>query len=328
VDATRILGYRPAVDLLLESRQTDERLWLELEISRADPVANHAKFASAHLMQPLSERDTFVSLVSNHVARGRANLAAHSIYLLRIAGLKAFQIALLPELDAKTVMALNQGEASLDGLPNLDVREIINLTRPVASVDAGRIYYATNALEVLLNLQQWNRDMTHTYCRSVWGGRRIRYLVAHPSSGLFAPSKFCAYTRMPSPNDSPGFQTPAMTVPAYTRIEPETGIFDGQKARLRLERLGFRCTHISACTPSLRQRFASWGHLHIGPFRPIISTTYRRPKWRYPTTYPTPFVARFGNRTGVQPPRASSTHRARWATYRAGATGLDPGSQP
>ena len=60
--ATCILGYRPAVDLLLESQQTDERLWLELEISRADPVANHSKFASAHLMQPLSERGTFVSL--------------------------------------------------------------------------------------------------------------------------------------------------------------------------------------------------------------------------------------------------------------------------
>ncbi len=264
LDATRILGYRPAVDLFLESRQTGERLWIELEISRADPVANHAKFASAHLLQPLSERDTFVSLVSNHVARGRANLAAHAIYLLRIAGLKAFQIPLLPELDARKVMALNQGEASLDGLPNLDVREIIDLTRPVASVNAGRIYYATNALEVLLNLQQWNRDMTDMHCRNAWGRRRIRYLVAHPSSGLFAPSKFCAYTRMPLPNDSSRFQTPAMTVPAYTQIEPETGIFDGQKARLRLERLGFRRMHISACIPSLRQRFASWLELHRG----------------------------------------------------------------
>ena len=252
------------MDLLLESRQTGERLWLELEISRADPVANHAKFASAHLLQPLSERDTFVSLVSNHVARGRANLAAHAIYLLRIAGLKAFQIPLLPELDARKVMALNQGEASLDGLPNLDVRGIIDLTRPVASVDAGRIYYATNALEVLLNLQQWNRDMTDMHCRNAWGRRRIRYLVAHPSSGLFAPSKFCAYTRMPLPNDTPGFQTPAMTVPAYTQIKPETGIFDGQKARLRLERLGFHRMHLSACTPSLRQRFASWLELHDG----------------------------------------------------------------
>jgi hypothetical protein len=263
-DATRILGYRPAVDLLLESRHTDERLWLELEISRADPVANHAKFASAHLMQPLSERDTFVSLVSNHVARGRANLAAHAIHLLRIAGLKAFQIPLLPELDGKTIMALNQGEASLEDLPDLEICEIIDLTRPVAPGDASRIYYATNALEVLLNLQQWNRDMTHMHCRTAWGRRRIRYLVAHPASGLFAPSKFCAYTRMPSPNDSPGFQTPAMTVPAYARIEPETGIFDGQKARLRLERLGFRRMRISDCTPSLRQRFASWLEFYQG----------------------------------------------------------------
>jgi len=260
--ATRILGYRPAVDLLLESQQTDERLWLELEISRADPVANHAKFASAHLMQPLSERDTFVSLVSNHIARGRANLAAHAIYLLRIAGLKAFQIPLLPELNAKTVMALNQGKASLEHLPDLDILEIVDLTRPIAPVDAGRIYYATNALEVLLNLQQWNRDMGHMHCRHAWGRRRMRYLVAHPASGLFAPSKFCAYTRMPSLADRPGFQTPAMTVPAYTRIEPQTGIFDGQKARLRLERLGFHRMRLSASTPSMRKTFESWLEIH------------------------------------------------------------------
>jgi hypothetical protein len=29
------------------------RLWIEFEISRADPVANHAKFATAQLFQPL-----------------------------------------------------------------------------------------------------------------------------------------------------------------------------------------------------------------------------------------------------------------------------------
>jgi hypothetical protein len=27
-------------------------LWIEFEVSRADPVANHAKFATAHLFQP------------------------------------------------------------------------------------------------------------------------------------------------------------------------------------------------------------------------------------------------------------------------------------
>lgn len=43
------LGYSPRADVCLENEDTSRRLWIEFEISRADLVANHAKFATAHL---------------------------------------------------------------------------------------------------------------------------------------------------------------------------------------------------------------------------------------------------------------------------------------
>lgn len=61
------LGYAPRVDLLLERRDGGRRLWVEFEISRADRLANHAKFATVHLFQPFDPTDTFVSMVSPHV---------------------------------------------------------------------------------------------------------------------------------------------------------------------------------------------------------------------------------------------------------------------
>ena len=39
----RRLGYRPRADVLLEKADGSRRLWIEFEVSRADPVANHVK---------------------------------------------------------------------------------------------------------------------------------------------------------------------------------------------------------------------------------------------------------------------------------------------
>jgi hypothetical protein len=70
---SRLLGYSPRVDVLLESVNHSRRLWIEFEVSRADPVANHAKFAIAHLFEPQPKTDVFVSMLSSHVTRGRQN---------------------------------------------------------------------------------------------------------------------------------------------------------------------------------------------------------------------------------------------------------------
>lgn len=51
-DLERQLGFAPRADVLLARTDGSQRIWIEFEISRADPVANHAKFAAAHLFEP------------------------------------------------------------------------------------------------------------------------------------------------------------------------------------------------------------------------------------------------------------------------------------
>ena len=93
-ELNRLLGYQSRADVLLSSVDNTQRVWIEFEISRADPVANHAKFATAHLFKPWSPSDTFISMVSPHVSRGRRNLAANTITLMRHLGIQAFQTPL------------------------------------------------------------------------------------------------------------------------------------------------------------------------------------------------------------------------------------------
>src|SRR5262245_26733603 len=95
-DLAAILGYAPQADVVLANEAEARRLWVEFEVSRADPVANHAKFATAHLFQPQPPTDVFVSMMSRHVVRGRRNLAAGTILLMRQLGMRAVQTALLP----------------------------------------------------------------------------------------------------------------------------------------------------------------------------------------------------------------------------------------
>ncbi len=90
-DLEQLLGYSPRADVCLESTDTSRRIWIEFEISRADPVANHAKFATAHCSSRFATSETFVSMVSSHVARGRRNLASNTVHLLRHVGISLFK---------------------------------------------------------------------------------------------------------------------------------------------------------------------------------------------------------------------------------------------
>jgi hypothetical protein len=86
-----ILGFSPRADLCIKRLDGSKRLWVELEISRADPAANQMKFAAAHLFEPFEASDFFVSMVSAHVAPGRRNLGAQAVLILRRLGLRAQQ---------------------------------------------------------------------------------------------------------------------------------------------------------------------------------------------------------------------------------------------
>ncbi len=103
----RLTGYSPRVDVLLEKKDASKRLWIEFEISRADPAANHVKFAASHLFQPQAPADVFIAMVSTHVTCGRRNLAANTILLMRHIGMNAFQTVLFPYISGQEIKRLN-----------------------------------------------------------------------------------------------------------------------------------------------------------------------------------------------------------------------------
>jgi hypothetical protein len=224
------------------SRNDDSRrLWIEFEISRADPVANHAKFATAHLFQPQMDGDVFVSMVSAHVARGRHNLAANTVQLMRYIGMRAFQVPLFPDLSADTIHRLNHADYAFLEQQQLDVnpevQRILMVTEPIQTHPHFALHFAGNQMEVLLNLRRWNDELATAEGQALWGRRTITYFVFDTISGHFAPAKFCAYIAL-SPESSSGGPQGTMTVSSYATLQSDRR-FDGNRAWMHLvENLG------------------------------------------------------------------------------------------
>ncbi len=62
------LGFDPRADVLLTRDDDARRIWVEFEVSRADPVANQAKFASVAFFEGCPPGDALVSMASRHIA--------------------------------------------------------------------------------------------------------------------------------------------------------------------------------------------------------------------------------------------------------------------
>ena len=201
------VGYQARADILLEQPEQQRRLWIEFEVSRADPVANHAKFATTHLFFPQRMGDVFVSMVSAHVVRGRVNPDANTIVLMRQVGMSAFQTNLLPSYSGEAIKQLNHLYlAQLKSNPvdvSLELERVILLSEPLWDTDIYRLHFVGNLLEVMLNLRGWNAQMTTKKGRQLWGCRTITYFVYDPVSSTFAPSKFCAYLTISKPVNNP-----------------------------------------------------------------------------------------------------------------------------
>jgi hypothetical protein len=157
-ELNNLFGYSSRADVLLAKNDGSRRLWIEFEVSRADPVANHAKFATAHLFSRQLESDCFISMVSSHVPRGRRNLAANTIYVMREAGMNAFQTFLLPEFAPDQIKRLNHlkvEEIQRELLPvNREIERAVSVSESVLATREKRIYFAANLLEVMLNLRR------------------------------------------------------------------------------------------------------------------------------------------------------------------------------
>lgn len=271
-DLVAYLGYRPRADILLEKNDSSRRLWIEFEISRADPVANHVKFATAHLFQPQERTDTFISMASSHIASGRRNLAENTILLMRHLGMDAFHLALLPMYSAQEIRNLNHLPINL--LSNLginvshEIERIFNVVEPVYRHNLhSRIHFAGDLTEVLRNLRRWNKDIRSNLKQPLWGKRTITYFVYDPQSANFAPSKFCAYVPVVSYNSYPqnlsgSLSKPEMDLEIYQSIETDQKIFDGKRAREHLNHC--LCMQYQECHDNSRMSkdFENWLSRH------------------------------------------------------------------
>ena len=254
--------------MVLERELPAKRLWIEFEVSRADPVANHAKFATAHLFQPQSPIDYFLAMVSPHVTRGRRNLACTTIAVMRQIGMRAFQTVLLPGTDPAEVKRLNHlDQIELDHSMlsvEVEVERAITITETLFSMSNIDVHFAGDLLIVYLNLRRWNAELVTAAGKQTWGRRTVTYFVYEPESGLFAPSKFCAYSPIsqPGPTDPSSSSLGVMTVAAYSMLNDGTHGLDGNTAVRHLEsRLGM-ILRDRANEPAILQQFGAWHQDH------------------------------------------------------------------
>lgn len=259
-DMQSMLGFCPRADVVLTRKDGSQRILIELEVSRADPVANHTKHAVAHGFQRQGPTETLVSMMSPAIAAGRRRLGAASILTLRQLGMSAFQTLLLPDYDAAGIKALNLLQRSALGTRQLPIeREIaraIAVSRPELEAKGHRIHFAASLGEVLLNARRWNLEVDENRT-DLWGRRRVRYFVHDPVRNLFAPSKFCAYLPMPTAevyDIASSIRTAAvaadaplahrsgyalrflMSFPLYCRLDESEKRFDGTRAWRHLAR--------------------------------------------------------------------------------------------
>jgi hypothetical protein len=281
-----LLSFQSRADVLLSRKDGTRRIWIEFEISRADPVANHAKFGTAHLFEPKTSENVFVSMVTSHVTRGRHNLAASSIFLLRHIGIEAFQTMLLPQKPADAIKTLNHlplqqlvSDSSLTVTG--EIERAIAVSTPIAGLRSHRIFLASNVLEVMLNLRQWNAELKTDSGRSRWGKRTVTYFVFDPRSHRFAPSKYCAFVpvrhRLGQGNPAHALP-PMMDVSTYAELDESESRFDGAIARRHMcQRLYFSEEKLTNSTPEIIKAFDHWRRdqadsIALHPRGPIVLT--------------------------------------------------------
>lgn len=259
----KLLGYAPRADVVLEREDGTRRIWVEFEVSRADPVANHAKFATAHLFEPQPPTDSFIAMVSSHVARGRRNLAANTILLMRHIGMNAHQTLLFPALPPVEIKRLNHLSLdelaclSIDTQPEID--RAFAVSEPIAMTDTYRIHFVGDLVEVFCNLLRWNQELQTDAGKALWGKRTSLYFVYDPKTLLFAPAKFCAFLDASHVGrNEADMATLTMTMTLYASLDESEPRFDGYRAQSHLQKhLGLKAIRPKDA-PTIQKQFDAW----------------------------------------------------------------------
>jgi hypothetical protein len=282
-DLERRYGFRPRVDVLFRKKDdSSKRLFVELEVSRADPVANQVKFLLAREAHEVGPDDVLVSMFSTAIERGRRNVCGVFAGHLRASGVAAFQLSLLPWLEPDEVRRLNKSDAAPVERGKISVESELDRVSSVVEPrgDAGhRIHFAGDVSDVLANVWTWNGEIAGPAAVH-WGERHAQYFVHDPIAKQFAPSKFCAFLPAPRPNGAVA-PPPTMTLALYATLGEEDPRFDGHRARKHLEqRLAFDC--VSLEETDLIKEFGSWHDAHgerVSLKRPV--SVLRPPAWYF-----------------------------------------------
>ena len=266
--------------MLLTRDDGQKRLWIEFEVSRADPVANHAKFATSHLFQPQPSTDTFIAMVSSHVTRGRRNLAANTIMLMRRVGMRAFQTMLLPTVSPDEIKRLNHLPKSELLTTSIDTEAELTrallVSNAISAGDDYELHYAGDLFDVFGNVQRWNEELDTDHGKDLWGKRTIKYFVYDSATNQFAPTKFCAYVNAIPQDGSPFIADHQfMSMSLYTSLDESEPKFDGNLAQTHLQRhLNMRLLTANE-SPQIAHAFVAWqtchtNHIHIHPSGPFF----------------------------------------------------------
>ena len=201
--------------------------------------------------------------ISWHVARGRRNLAANTVSLMRHIGMNAFQTTLLPNISPVEIRRLNhlnkRALAELNLEPQREIARALLVSEPLGATDRYRVFFVGDLLDVIFNLQHWNRALLTDNGRELWGRRRVRYFVFDPKTAWFAPSKFCAYRPIPHDGTSAlPVSAATMTMELYASLNEEDPRFDGNRAWRHLhDNLGMSLRPMTD-SPEISTRFQTW----------------------------------------------------------------------
>lgn len=207
--------------------------------------------------------DVFVSMVSTHVVRGRSNLAAATIYLMRAIGMSAFQTSLLPELAPKAVHVLNQralsvllADTSLG--TEREIQRALSVSETFTKAQGHRIHFAANLFEVMLNARAWNTAASTTDGGQAWGRRVVTFFVYDRQGKAFAPSKFCAFVPIHL-GQAVSASTISMDLETYASLDELETRFDGNVAQRHLTiQLSMQPVPIDEAPPEVTSSFRTW----------------------------------------------------------------------
>src|SRR5262245_20292925 len=103
------IGYSPAADLLVEYswEGSEVHAWIEVEVSRADPVANPAKFLVAFSERSPQAGEIFVFALSRAIQRGRAALCRRFVRMMQERGFPVYTEDFLPSATEHLIARLN-----------------------------------------------------------------------------------------------------------------------------------------------------------------------------------------------------------------------------